>query len=161
MHILVTGGVGYIGSHTVKALLGKGHAVTAFDNLSVWSALSVHNLVDQPVELFLRLCRARYEWWLDPKPDLAEVADKVAEQRQALVVVNTVDHARRMFRLLEDHAVVTVRHLSPRTCPVHRRAVLDGLTCALAVVAGLDGLIPYTRQGGDTKGVTGQEHGCR
>jgi UDP-glucose 4-epimerase len=34
MHILVTGGAGYIGSHTVIELLGKGHEVTVVDNLS-------------------------------------------------------------------------------------------------------------------------------
>lgn len=34
MHILVTGGVGYIGSHTVVELLGAGHTVAILDNLS-------------------------------------------------------------------------------------------------------------------------------
>jgi len=34
MKILVVGGAGYIGSHVVKALAGKGHEITVFDNLS-------------------------------------------------------------------------------------------------------------------------------
>jgi UDP-glucose-4-epimerase GalE len=34
MRILVTGGAGYIGSHTVKQLLALGHEVTVLDNLS-------------------------------------------------------------------------------------------------------------------------------
>jgi UDP-glucose 4-epimerase len=32
--VLVTGGAGYIGSHTVKALVRAGHAATVYDNLS-------------------------------------------------------------------------------------------------------------------------------
>jgi UDP-glucose 4-epimerase len=35
MRILLTGGAGYIGSHTVKQLLARGHDVTVFDNLSL------------------------------------------------------------------------------------------------------------------------------
>ena len=34
MHIMVVGGAGYIGSHTVRQLLGAGHQVTVLDNLS-------------------------------------------------------------------------------------------------------------------------------
>lgn len=33
MHILVTGGAGYIGSHTVIELLNAGHSVAVVDNL--------------------------------------------------------------------------------------------------------------------------------
>ena len=34
MNILVVGGAGYIGSHMLKTLVGKGHIVTTIDNLS-------------------------------------------------------------------------------------------------------------------------------
>lgn len=41
MNILVTGGAGYIGSHMVKLLLERGHAVTVLDDLSTGSMESV------------------------------------------------------------------------------------------------------------------------
>lgn len=41
MHVLVTGGCGYIGSHTVVELLADGHQVTVVDNLSNASPVSL------------------------------------------------------------------------------------------------------------------------
>ncbi|MBV6274125.1 UDP-glucose 4-epimerase GalE [Alcaligenaceae bacterium CGII-47] len=44
MHILVTGGAGYIGSHTVLELLQAKHEVVVLDNLSNSSALSLERV---------------------------------------------------------------------------------------------------------------------
>ena len=41
MRILVTGGAGYIGSHTLRLLLARGHDAWAYDNLSTGHRASV------------------------------------------------------------------------------------------------------------------------
>lgn len=41
MKVLVTGGAGYIGSHTVRELLARGHEVVALDNLERGHAASI------------------------------------------------------------------------------------------------------------------------
>jgi len=42
MQILVTGGAGYVGSHTVDELIRAGYAVVVFDNLSMGHRAAVH-----------------------------------------------------------------------------------------------------------------------
>jgi len=48
MHILVTGGAGYIGSHTCVAALEAGHTVTVFDNLSNSSPEAIERVKQIP-----------------------------------------------------------------------------------------------------------------
>ncbi|MCX2948999.1 CRISPR-associated helicase Cas3' [Lentzea sp. NEAU-D7] len=97
----------------------------SFEHLSVWKSLDIRPLVDDPVELFTRLKRVRYEWQLDPKPTLDDIAGQIADEQQALVIVNTVAHARRLYRLVADRRPdVAVVHLSTRMCPRHREVAL-------------------------------------
>jgi UDP-arabinose 4-epimerase len=44
LHVLVTGGAGYIGSHTALLLLENGYHVTALDNLSRGNVGAIHVL---------------------------------------------------------------------------------------------------------------------
>jgi CRISPR-associated endonuclease/helicase Cas3 len=96
----------------------------AFEHLEVWRSQQIPNIVDDPTTVYEQLRRVRYEWWLDPRPTLADVAAQVATERQALVVVNTVGDARTMVRELEQRTSTPVWHLSARMCPAHRRTVL-------------------------------------
>jgi len=47
MRLLVTGGAGYIGSHTVRELVHLGHDVTVFDNLELGHPASVAVPIEQ------------------------------------------------------------------------------------------------------------------
>lgn len=44
MRVLVTGGAGFIGSHSIERLLAEGHEATAFDNLSTGKAANLQGL---------------------------------------------------------------------------------------------------------------------
>ncbi len=48
MHILVTGGAGFIGSHLSERLIGDGHEVTVIDNLSTGIASNLTTLMSSP-----------------------------------------------------------------------------------------------------------------
>lgn len=65
MNILVTGGAGYIGSHTIVELVDSGHSVSVVDNLSnsnKESLARVQKIVDQPIDF--------HEFDLRNKPQL-------------------------------------------------------------------------------------------
>jgi len=66
VRLLVTGGAGYVGGHTVRALLDGGHEVTSYDNLvyghrdTVPCELVVGELADRP-KLDALLARGRFD----------------------------------------------------------------------------------------------------
>ena len=55
MEILVTGGLGYIGSHTVVELLNDGHDVVVYDDLSNCDLLvleSINQITNRSVKFY-------------------------------------------------------------------------------------------------------------
>ncbi|MFX0581138.1 CRISPR-associated helicase Cas3' [Nocardia nepalensis] len=101
-----------------------------FQSLSVWresessrERLEIKEIISDPQSLFDRARRVRYQRRLDSKVTWEQVAAEVAEQHQALVIVNSVADARSLYRLVSERHQ-HVWHLSTRMCPQHRRDVL-------------------------------------
>ncbi|CCH29336.1 CRISPR-associated helicase/endonuclease Cas3 [Actinosynnema sp. NPDC047251] len=110
-----------------------------FWDLPVLEGREPVDLVDNVEELYTGLRRVRYRWWTEARPSLTEVAREVAENRRALVVVNTTDHARTVFRQWEAMSEtgslaseVQLRHLSTRMCSRHRLDVIKDIRKFLA-----------------------------
>lgn len=67
MKVLVTGGAGFIGSHLTRALLAKGHAVVALDNLhtglceNVPQGVALAEMDVRDAKLGAWLCEARFD----------------------------------------------------------------------------------------------------
>ena len=86
---------------------------------------AVDLIADAP-KLVSDLRRVRYEWWTDPAPSLADVAERAASERAAMVVVNTTENAKTIFNCWRDTVPEGVAwHLSTRMCPAHRKRVLE------------------------------------
>lgn len=94
-----------------------------FESLSPWHELDVPEIVPDPVRMAKAARRVEFRWWA--RPTLAQFAENVRQQRQALIILNTIDDARRLFRMLNDDSDTTVVHLSTRMHPNHRRAALE------------------------------------
>jgi CRISPR-associated endonuclease/helicase Cas3 len=125
-------GLRLLAEHFGTTVLLASATQPAFQHLRVWKEQDIQDVVADPTSVYERLRRVRYEWWLEPRPPAEEVANRVAGERQALIVVNTVADARSMFALLAQLAAGPVRHLSTRMCPAHRREVLDDVRKMLA-----------------------------
>ncbi|TDC60370.1 CRISPR-associated helicase Cas3' [Micromonospora sp. KC207] len=90
------------------------------------------DLVHDTPTLVSDLRRVRYEWQLDPRPTLADIADQAVAEPSALVVVNTTANAKAVFERWRDAEPDGVAwHLSTRMCPAHRRRVLEEVRARL------------------------------
>ncbi|MCP3798453.1 CRISPR-associated helicase Cas3' [Allokutzneria sp. A3M-2-11 16] len=103
-----------------------------FWELPVLKGVRPVKVVEDVEELHSALRRVRYRWWIQPRPSLAEVARESATHQQALVVVNTTDHARQVYRqwtAMQESGVigstVELRHLSTRMCSRHRLDTIE------------------------------------
>ncbi len=74
MHILVTGGAGFIGSHLSRALLDRGDSVAVLDNMSTGRFENIESLVDRP----------DFSFAIDDLNN-ALVLDRLASQADAIV----------------------------------------------------------------------------
>jgi UDP-glucose 4-epimerase len=74
MHVLITGGAGFIGSHLTRALLARGDTVAVLDNMSTGNLENIQPLIGQP----------RFSFAID---DLSNelVLDRLASQADVIV----------------------------------------------------------------------------
>lgn len=107
----------------------------AYGNLQVVRGLPVHDLIPEPERLYKALNRVRYRWWVSPRPELSEVAEYAADQRQCLVICNTTAQAAQMHSLMEQRRGPDqgrVWHLSTRMAAGHRKRHLEEIRRRLA-----------------------------
>ena len=74
MHVLITGGAGFIGSHLTRALLARGDTVSILDNLSTGGFENIREFVSNP----------RYAFAIDDISN-ALVLDRLTSQADAIV----------------------------------------------------------------------------
>ncbi|MGC4806809.1 CRISPR-associated helicase Cas3' [Micromonospora sp. DT233] len=90
------------------------------------------DLIHDTPKLVSDLRRVRYEWQLDPRPTLDDIADQAVSESSALVVVNTTADAQTVYDRWHDAEADGVAwHLSTRMCPDHRRRVLERVRARL------------------------------
>ena len=91
MPVLVTGGAGFIGSHLVDFLLGKGHKVTILDDLTTGSRANIANAVENPQCRFVE--GTVLDWEL--VNDLVGEAELVFHLAAVVGVKNVCEQPRR------------------------------------------------------------------
>jgi UDP-glucose 4-epimerase len=108
MRILVTGGAGYIGSHTVRLLLDRGHQVWAFDNLCAGhkEAVPTGRLIEGDLVDRDRLDHALVEHQIDAVVHFAAFTDVGESVRDpGRYYSNNVVNTLRLLEILRRHGI--------------------------------------------------------
>ena len=90
MRILVTGGVGFIGSHLCEKLISEGHEILCLDNFFTGSKRNISHLMDyDSFELIRHDVTKPYYFEVDQIYNLACPASPVHYQRDPIKTINT------------------------------------------------------------------------
>ncbi len=83
-------------------------------------------VIEEPRETFEALGRARLELHLRKGGEWSwhDLADRLASEPKALVIVNLRKHAQALYDVLKGRGFANIFHLSSTMCPAHREKVL-------------------------------------
>jgi len=84
----------------------------------------IRDIVADPRRYASAFRRVTYEWRLDPRPALGDIAREAASCDQVLVIVNTTSDAARLHEAMIEAGCADVLHLSTRMAAAHRADVL-------------------------------------
>ncbi len=83
----------------------------------------VREIIERPASLYERL--KRVEANVLGETTVEQLADRIAEERQALCIVNTKRRAAELYECLRGIGVQGLFHLSAAMCPTHRSGTLS------------------------------------
>jgi len=97
----------------------------AYEVLKVFSQVSATPIVPEPDRYYRALKRVTYEARLDHRPPWDEVAGWLADEPQALAIVNTKKDALALLDALDAAGVTDALHLSTLLCGAHRSDTIE------------------------------------
>ncbi|MBI3966162.1 MAG: CRISPR-associated helicase Cas3' [Chloroflexi bacterium] len=148
-HLLepILDGLQQLGRHYRTTVVLSTATQPAFESLQPFAAITAREIVPEPGRLFTAMKRVTYSLRCDTTVEWSDVAALLADQSEALVVLNTKRDALALLDALGDPDAL---HLSTLLCGAHRRHVIgevkrrlrDGEPCRLVstqvVEAGVD-----------------------
>jgi CRISPR-associated endonuclease/helicase Cas3 len=91
-----------------------------------WEPGKVREIINAPEALHQRLRRVSIDWRIKEPVDWPEIANWIAQEPQALCVVNLRDHASKLFDELQPQTEDgSLFHLSTRMCAAHRLEIIS------------------------------------